>query len=62
MGVTLSRTVSLDVVYQNQTDKQSRYYLFYTRSNDTGDFVSTTDLYNTKFKRHYISMTLGFRF
>lgn len=62
VGVTLSRTVSLDVVYQNQTDKQSRYYLFYTRSNDTGDFVSTTDLYNTKFKRHYISMTLGFRF
>lgn len=61
-GVNFTRNVSLDLAYQNLTDKQSRYMLFYTYDNAAQDFVNTTGLFDTEYTRHYISMTLSFRF
>ena len=61
-GVSLSRTVSLDVAYQHLTDHQSRYRLFYSYDNNTEAFASTTDLYDTSFTRHFVSLSLGIHF
>lgn len=62
LGVTISPTVQLDVAYQNVTDKRTDYQLFFSLDNDTGDWVTNSGYYNTKLTRHYIAMTLGFRF
>lgn len=65
-GVNLSRNVTLDLTYQYLVDKQSRYALFYSENREngvqSGDFVKTTGLFDTSLTRHYISMSLGFRF
>ena len=61
-GVNLSRTVSLDVAYQHLTDHQSRYRLFYSYDNNTGAFASTTELYDTSFTRHFVTVSLGIHF
>lgn len=62
-GVSLSRNVTLDLAYQYLADKQSQYGLFYSENGrQSGDFVKTTGLFDTSFTRHYISMSLGFRF
>ncbi len=61
-GVNLSRTVSLDVAYQHLTDHQSRYRLFYSYDNLTDAFASTTELYDTSFTRHFVTLSLGIHF
>ena len=62
LGLMLSRTVSLDVAYQNVTDKLSGYQLFLSRDYVTGDLMTWSGVYNTSITRHYISMSLNFRF
>lgn len=61
-GVNISRSVTLDVAYQHLTEKQSSYMLFYACDRATGDFVSSSGLFDTSFKRHFLLMTLGVRF
>ena len=62
VGFNLSRYVTLDLAYQNVTDKQTKYRLFYSIENATGDFFTTTGLFDTKSKRHNVAMSLIFRF
>lgn len=62
LGVSLSRSVTLDVAYQNLTDKLTEYQLFFSRDLKTGDLMTWSGTYDTSLTRHYISMTLGFRF
>lgn len=62
VGFNLSRYVTLDLAYQNVTDKQTKYRLFYSIENATGDFFTTTGLFDTKSKRHNAAMSLIFRF
>lgn len=62
LGVSLSRSVTLDVAYQNLTDKLTEYQLFFSRDLTTGDLMTWSGTYDTSLTRHYISMTLGFRF
>ena len=59
-GVSLSRTVSLDVAYQRITDHQSRYRLFYSYMN--GAFDLDSGLYETSLTRNFISVSFGFHF
>lgn len=62
LGVTLSRSVTLDFAYQNLTDKLTQYQLFFSRDFVTGDLKTWSGTYDTSLTRHYISMTFGFRF
>lgn len=62
LGVSLSRSVTLDVAYQNLTDKLTEYQLFFSRDLTTGDLMTWSGTYDTSLTRHYIAMTLGFRF
>lgn len=62
LGVNLSRSTVLDFSYQNVTDKQTEYQLFFSRNMVTGDLETYSGLYDTSFTRHYIAMTLSFRF
>ena len=62
VGFNLSRYVTLDLAYQHVTDKQSKYRLFYSLERATGDFFTTTGLFDTKSKRHNVAMSLIFRF
>jgi len=52
----------LDVAYQNVTEKQTPYELFFSKYQNGGGMKTYSGLYDTKQTRHYISMTLGFRF
>ena len=52
----------LDVAYQNVTEKQTPYELFFSKYQNGGEMKTYSGLYDTKQTRHYISMTLGFRF
>ncbi|MEG1405786.1 MAG: transporter, partial [Alistipes sp.] len=61
VGVALGASAVLDLTYQNVTDKQSAYQLFYSME-PTGDLKTHSGLYDTKLTRHYISLTLGFKF
>ncbi len=61
-GFNLSRYVTLDFAYQNVTDKQTKYRLFYSMEQATGEFFTTTGLFDTKSKRHNVAMSLIFRF
>ncbi len=61
-GVALSPTVTLDLAYQYLNDTQSSYALFYNRDADTGRIEATSGLFDTSLARHYIALTLGFRF
>lgn len=61
-GVSLSRSVTLDVAYQNLTENRSQYSLFYSYDRATELFEAASDLYETTLKRHFITMTLGFHF
>ena len=60
VGFNLSRYVTLDLAYQNVTDKQTKYRLFYSIENATGDFFTTTGLFDTKSKRHNVAMSSDF--
>ena len=62
VGVSLSRAVTLDVAYQNLTEKQTAYQLFFSLDQQTGEMKTFSGLYDTKYTRHFVSMTLGFRF
>lgn len=61
-GVSLSRSVSLDVAYQYLSESQSQYRLFYSFDRATEAFTAASDLYQTSLTRHFITMTLGFHF
>ena len=54
--------IMLDVAYQNVTEKQTPYELFFSKYQNGGEMKTYSGLYDTKQTRHYISMTLGFRF
>lgn len=62
VGFNLSRNTVLDLAYQNVTNKQTPYELFYSQYMDNGDMHTYSGLYDTKQTRHYIALTLGFRF
>lgn len=62
LGFLLSRTVSIDLAYQNVSDKLSRYQLFFSRDYVTGQAKTWSGVYDTSLTRHYISMSLNFRF
>ena len=62
MGITLSRTVTLDLAYQYKKDQLSQYQLFFSRFEQGGDFLTYSGRYDTQLTRHFVTMTLGFRF
>ena len=62
LGINLGRNTVLDVAYQNVTEKQTPYELFFSKYQNGGGMKTYSGLYDTKQTRHYISMTLGFRF
>lgn len=62
VGVNISRVVTLDLAYQNLTEKQTSYQLFFSMNNETGGMMTSSGLYDTKYTRHFVSMTLGFHF
>ena len=62
LGVSLSRGVSLDIAYQNVSDRLNGYQLFFSQDYDTGDLKTWSGAYETSLTRHYIAMTLNFRF
>lgn len=62
LGFNLSRSTVLDLAYQNVSQKQTAYELFFSRDTDTGKMFTNSGLYDTKLTRHYIALTLGFRF
>lgn len=62
VGVNLSRSTTLDVAYQNVSEKMTDYQLFFSRDMTTGQMKTWSGLYDTKLTRHYISMTLSYRF
>lgn len=61
-GIALTRGISLDLAYQNVTDKQTNYRLFYSLDRSTNEFVTSTGLFDTRSKRHNVAMSLVFRF
>ena len=62
LGINLGRNTVLDVAYQNVTEKQTPYELFFSKYQDGGAMKTYSGLYDTNPTRHYLSMTLGFRF
>lgn len=61
-GVNVSRSVTIDVAYQHLTEKQSQYMLFYAFDKASGDFASSSGLFDTSLTRHFLLLTLGVRF
>lgn len=62
VGVSLSRTATLDFSYQNLTEKRTDYQLFDSFPEGGGEFLTYSGVYNTSLTRHFIAMTLSFRF
>jgi hypothetical protein len=62
IGFTLSRTTVLDLAYQYAVDSYSKYQLFFSMDADAGQPVTWSGFYDTSITRHYIALTLGFRF
>lgn len=62
LGFLLSRTVSIDLAYQYVSDKLSRYQFFFSRNDRTGEMMTWSGAYDTSLARHYIAMSLNFRF
>lgn len=62
VGFNLSRVVTLDLAYQYVAEQQTSYQLFFSRSVDTGDMMTYSGLFDTDYTRHFIALTLGFRF
>lgn len=66
VGVALSRSVTLDLAYSYQRNKQTDYLLYYADEVDavTGDLLgsNSSDIYRTDYARHAVALTLGFRF
>ncbi len=61
VGFSLGRAY-FDLAYQHLTENSSDYQLFFSGDRMTGEIVTESGLYNTAFKRHFVSLTLGFRF
>ncbi len=65
-GVRLSSRLSLDMAYQQLTENQSQYYLFYEdvlpHGSDKWQPGLDSGIYETAFKRHFLSLTLSYRF
>ncbi len=61
-GVSITKNIVLDLAYQYLAQQQSQYRLFYSYNQAIGDFVAESGLYDTSLTRHFITMTLGFRF
>ncbi len=64
LGFNLSRSTVLDLAYQYVSQKQSSYQLFFSADTSGGgtELLTYSGLYNTELTRHYIALTLGFRF
>ncbi len=62
LGANLSKNIVFDLAYQYLSQQQSQYRLFYSYDQAAGAFIASSDLYNTSLTRHFISMTIGFRF
>lgn len=62
IGISLSRTVTLDFAYQYVREQTTSYQLFFSMENQTGEMKTYSGLYDTSFRRHFAAMTLGFRF
>ncbi len=61
-GVNITKNIVFDLAYQYLSQQQSQYRLFYSYDQAVGDFVAESGLYDTSLTRHFISMTIGFRF
>lgn len=64
-GIRLGQRISLDVAYQRLTENRSQYYLFYEDVLDeSGQWTPGLDsgIYETAFKRHFVSLTMSYRF
>lgn len=61
-GVNLSRTTTLDVAYQWVDQKQTSYELFFSYDPDAEAMFTHSGLYDTSIVRHYIALSLAFRF
>lgn len=61
-GVNLGRSTTLDLAYQYVTNKQTQYQLFFSRPENGRDMETWSGLYDTSLKRHYLALTLSFRF
>ena len=62
LGVNFSRNVTLDAAYQNLTENQSSYRLFYSEAPAYDGISPTSELFSSKLTRHFITLTLGVRF
>lgn len=65
VGFALSSTVTLDLAYSYQLNKQTSYNLYYADEYNGRDEligVNASDLFSTDLKRHTVAMTLSFRF
>lgn len=62
VGVNLSRRTVLDLAYQWVDQKQTSYELFFSYDEDAGGMFTHSGLYDTSLTRHYLALTLGFRF
>lgn len=65
VGVALSRSVTFDVAYSYQRNKQTDYLLYYADQVDPNGEVlgsDSSDMYRTDYVRHAVALTLGFRF
>ena len=61
-GISLSRTVSLDLAYQHRQERTTDYRIFCYDDPLAGAQAICSDLYNTAFKRDFVTLTLGFHF
>ena len=64
-GMRLGRRISLDIAYQMLTENQSQFYMFYEDVlGADGQWHPGLDsaLYETAFTRHFLSLTMSYRF
>lgn len=61
-GFVLSKYVTLDVAYQYLREKMTSCQLFVSYDNTTGELLTASGLYDTRFTRHNIAATISFRF
>lgn len=60
VGFALSRRTVLDLAYQYSVENYSKYQLFF--STNAGEPLTWSGAYETSFVRHFVALTLGFRF
>ena len=62
VGVRFGKRFTLDAAYQQLTENQSQYSLFYEFDRTTGEFGVDSGLFKTNMKRHFASLTFGVKF